>query len=152
MRGRKPKPTHGTLQFEIVTPTKSMLSQPAELVIIPGAAGNFGVMPGHAPLLSMLRPGTIEIRDRSLKILEQIFVEGGFAEVTPERCTILAEEALPVWEITRDEAEDRLSRALDALMVADTPGVRLTAEQDVQAAEAMCQAIDACEKMLSRTR
>ena len=52
-----------TLQFEIVTPSKSMLSQPVELVIIPGAAGNFGVMPGHAPLLSMLRPGTIEIRD-----------------------------------------------------------------------------------------
>ena len=99
-----------TFEFEIVAPAASMLSEPAELVIIPGAEGNFGVMPGHAPLLSMLRPGTIEIRDRSLKVLEQIFVEGGFAEVTPERCTILAEEALPVREITREEAETRLNQ------------------------------------------
>jgi hypothetical protein len=57
-----------------------------------------------------------------------------------------------VREITRDEAEDRLKRALDALMVADTLGVRLSAEQDVQAAEAMCKAIDACQAMLSRMR
>jgi F-type H+-transporting ATPase subunit epsilon len=140
-----------TFQFEIVTPAASMLSQSAELVILPGGAGNFGVLPGHAPLLSTLRPGTIEIRDRSLKVLEQIFVEGGFAEVTPERCTILAEEALPVRDISRDDAEARLKRAHDALMVAETLGVRLSAEQDVRAAEAMCEAIDACEKMRSRT-
>lgn len=135
-----------TFQFEIVTPAAPMLSQSAELVIIPGAAGNFGVMPGHAPTLSAVRPGTIEIRDRSLKVLEQIFVEGGFAEVTPERCTILAEKALPVREITRDEAETRLKRAHDALMLADTFGVRTTAERDVRAAEAMVQALDDYEK------
>lgn len=135
-----------TFHFEIVTPAQATLSQAAELVIIPGAAGNFGVMPGHAPTLSTLRPGTIEIRDRALKVLEQIFVEGGFAEVTPERCTILAEEALPVSEITREDAETRMKRAHDALMVSDTFGVRVTAEQDVRAAEAMVQAVDAYEK------
>jgi F-type H+-transporting ATPase subunit epsilon len=135
-----------TLQLEIVTPSKPMLSQAAELVVIPGEAGNFGAMPGHAPLLSAVRPGTIEIRDRSLKILDWIFVEGGFAEVTPERCTVLVEEALPVSQITRDEAEARLKRAHDALMVADTLGVRLTAERDVRAAEAMTEALDAYEK------
>ncbi len=140
-----------TFEFEIVAPAASMLSEPAELVIIPGAEGNFGVMPGHAPLLSMLRPGTIEIRGRSLKILEQIFVEGGFAEVTTERCTILAEEALPVRDITREEAETRLKRAHDALMLAETLGVRLTAEHDVQAAEAMVEAVEAYEKAQSRT-
>jgi F-type H+-transporting ATPase subunit epsilon len=138
-----------TFEFEIVAPAASMLSEPAELVIIPGAEGNFGVMPGHAPLLSMLRPGTIEIRDRSLKVLEQIFVEGGFAEVTPERCTILAEEALPVREITREEAEIRLKRAHDAFMLADTLGVRLTAQHDVRAAEAMVEAVEAYERAQS---
>jgi F-type H+-transporting ATPase subunit epsilon len=138
-----------TFEFEIVAPAASMLSEPAELVIIPGAEGNFGVMPGHAPLLSMLRPGTIEIRDRSLKVLEQIFVEGGFAEVTPERCTILAEEALPVREITREEAETRLKRAHDALMLASTLGVRLTAQHDVRAAEAMVEAVEAYERAQS---
>ena len=128
-----------------------MLSQPAELVIIPGAAGNFGVLPGHAPLLSTLRPGhDRNPRQERSKILEQIFVEGGFAEVTPERCTILAEEAMPVRDITRDEAEARLKRAHDALMVAETLGVRLVAERDVQAAEAMVEAIDAYERAALR--
>jgi F-type H+-transporting ATPase subunit epsilon len=139
-----------TFQFEIVTPAAQMLSQDAELVIIPGADGNFGVMPGHAPTLSTLRPGTIEIRDRSLKILEQIFVESGFAEVTPERCTILAEEALPVRDISRDDAETRLKRAHDALMMAEI-GVRTIAERDLEAAEAMLAAVDAYEKAQGRT-
>lgn len=130
-----------TFHFEIVTPAKATLSQQAELVIIPGAAGNFGVLPGHAPLLSTLRPGTIEIRDRQLKILQQVFVEGGFAEVTPERCTVLAEEALPVEQISRDDAEARVKRAHDALMVAESLGVRLDAERDVHAAEAMLEAV-----------
>ncbi|MBK8175465.1 MAG: ATP synthase F1 subunit epsilon [Rhodospirillales bacterium] len=140
-----------TFEFEIVTPAKPMLSVKAELVIIPGAAGNFGVMPGHAALLSTLRAGTIEIRDKSLKILDQIFVEGGFAEVTPERCSILAEEALPVKTISREDAETRLKRAHDALMLADTLGVRTTAERDVRAAEAMVEAIEQYEQMVLRS-
>lgn len=135
-----------TFQFEIVTPAKAILSQQVELVIIPGAAGNFGVLPGHAPLLSTLRPGSIEIRDFQLRILKQVFVEGGFAEVTPERCTVLAEEALPVEAIGRDEAEARVKRAHDALMLADTLGVRTEAERDVRAAEAMLAAVDDYEK------
>ena len=58
-----------TFKFEIVTPAKAVLAENAELVIIPGAAGDFGVLPGHAALLSTLRPGTIEIRDKALKVL-----------------------------------------------------------------------------------
>jgi|APTNR8051073442_1049403.scaffolds.fasta_scaffold09615_2 F-type H+-transporting ATPase subunit epsilon len=135
-----------TMKFEIVTPAAPMLSEDAELVIIPGAEGNFGVMPGHAPLLSSIRPGTIEIRDRTLKILAQYFVEGGFAEVTPERCTVLAEEAVPLAKIDREEAESRLKRAHDALMVSETLGVRTVAERDVRAAEAMVAALDEYER------
>jgi len=135
-----------TFTFEIVTPAALTLSQQAEMVIIPGAEGDFGVLPGHSPLLSLLRPGTIEIRDRATKILDQVFVEGGFAEVTPERCTILAEEALPVRNISRDDAEARLKRAHDALMLANALNVRLSAEHDVRIAEAMAAAVDAYER------
>lgn len=135
-----------TLKFEIVTPAARMLSEDAELVIIPGAEGNFGVMPGHAPLLSSIRPGAIEIRDRTLKILAQYFVEGGFAEVTTERCTVLAEEAVPLSKIDREEAESRLKRAHDALMVSETLNVRTVAERDVRAAEAMVAALDEYER------
>ena len=135
-----------TFVFEIVTPGRMMLSRPAEMVVIPGEAGNFGVLPGHAPMLSTLRPGTVEIREQNLKILDQIFVEQGFAEVTRERCTVLAEEAISVKEITRDKAEERLKRAHDALMAADTPGTRAGAERELRAAEAMLAALDAFDK------
>lgn len=136
-----------TFVFEIVTPGRMMLSREAELVIVPGEAGNFGVLPGHSPMLSTLRPGTVEVREQNLKILDQIFVEQGFAEVTKERCTVLAEEAIPVKSITRDHAEDRLKRAHDSLMGADTPGIRLGAERELRAAEAMIEALDAFEKV-----
>jgi F-type H+-transporting ATPase subunit epsilon len=135
-----------TFLFEIVTPAKPMMSLQAELVIIPGAEGNFGVLPGHSPLLSSIRPGTIEIRDKALKVLDQIFVEGGFADVGTDRCTVIAEEAIPVKDITRDEAEERLKKAHDALMVAETFGVRTVAERDLRAAEAMIQALEAYER------
>ncbi len=75
------------------------------MVVVPGSEGNFGVLPGHAPLISTIRPGTIDIYE-GRAITERIFVVGGIAEVTPERCTVLADEAM---------APDSLDRAaLDA--------------------------------------
>lgn len=132
-----------TFQFEIVTPARSIFDEQVELVIIPGAAGNFGVLPGHAPLLSTIRPGVIEIREKSLGVVEQYFVDGGFAEVTPERTAVLAEEAIRVADISRDDAEARLRRAHDRLMAAKTLGLRSLAEQDVKTAEALVAACDA---------
>jgi F-type H+-transporting ATPase subunit epsilon len=132
-----------TFQFEIVTPARSIFDEQVELVIIPGAAGNFGVLPGHAPLLSTIRPGVIEIREKSLGVVEQYFVDGGFAEVTPERTAVLAEEAVRVADISRDDAEARLHRAHDRLMAAKTLGLRSLAEQDVKTAEALVAACDA---------
>jgi F-type H+-transporting ATPase subunit epsilon len=140
-----------TFLFEIVTPAEPMFSDQVALVVVPGAGGNFGVLPGHAPMLSTLRPGVIEIRDKALAVLEQIFVDGGFAEVTPERTTVLAEEAIDVREITREDAEERLKRAHDALMVADTFGVRIVAERDLKAAEAMIEAYEAFERSRGTT-
>ena len=135
-----------TFLFEIVTPARLALSCQAECVIIPGGAGHFGVLPGHAAMLSTIVPGTIELRDKGLKILDRYFVEGGFAEVTPERCTVLAEVATPLQEITRDDAEDRLKRAHDALMVSEALHIRVTAERDLRTAEAMLAAVDQYEK------
>ena len=139
-----------TILFEIVTPAKLTLSQEVHLVVVPGEGGNIGILPRHAPLLSSLRPGTIDIHDQKMKVVDKIFVEQGFVDVTPERCTVLAEEAIPVREITRDFAEQRLKRATDKLMVADTFGERSGAEQELREAEAMIEAIDAYEKSLAR--
>jgi F-type H+-transporting ATPase subunit epsilon len=81
------------VQFELVSPERLILSTEVEMVVVPGTEGNFGVLPGHAPLISTIRPGTIDIY-QSGAITERIFVVSGFAEVTPERCTVLADEAM----------------------------------------------------------
>ena len=80
------------IQFELVTPERLILSSEVEMVVVPGSEGNFGVLPGHAPLISTIRPGTIDIYE-GRTVAERIFVVGGIAEVTPERCTVLADEA-----------------------------------------------------------
>jgi F-type H+-transporting ATPase subunit epsilon len=93
------------VQFELVSPERLILSTEVEMVVVPGTEGNFGVLPGHAPLISTIRPGTIDIYEGGA-ITERIFIVGGIAEVTPERCTVLADEAM---------APDSLDRAaLDA--------------------------------------
>jgi F-type H+-transporting ATPase subunit epsilon len=79
--------------FELVTPEKLLVSAEVEMVVVPGTEGNFGVLPGHAPLISTIRPGTVDIYERGA-ITERIFVVGGIAEVIPERCTVLADEAM----------------------------------------------------------
>src|SRR6476646_8540627 len=81
------------VQFELVSPERLILSTEVEMVVVPGTEGNFGVLPGHAPLISTIRPGTIDIYQGGA-ITERIFVVSGIAEVTPERCTVLADEAM----------------------------------------------------------
>lgn len=88
------------LQFELVSPEKLLLSEAVAMVIVPGAEGNFGVLPGHALLISTVRPGVIDVYEDKT-VSERIFVSGGFAEVTPERCTVLADEALPMSSLDR---------------------------------------------------
>jgi len=94
------------VRFELVSPEKLLLSEDVAMVVVPGGEGNFGVLPGHALLISTVRPGIIDVyQERMTDISQRIFVSGGFAEVTPERCTVLADEALPVAEIDRGAAE-----------------------------------------------
>ena len=81
------------IQFELVTPERLIVSSEVEMVVVPGTEGNFGVLPGHSPLISTIRPGTIDIYE-GRAVTERIFVVGGIAEVTPERCTVLADEAI----------------------------------------------------------
>jgi F-type H+-transporting ATPase subunit epsilon len=95
------------VQFELVTPERLLLSEMVEMVVVPGTEGNFGVLPGHAPLISSIRPGTIDVYEGQT-ITRRIFVVSGIAEVTPERCTVLADEALPPDELDRGTIEAEL--------------------------------------------
>jgi F-type H+-transporting ATPase subunit epsilon len=96
-----------TLQFELVSPERLLLSEQVEMVVVPGTEGNFGVLPGHAPLISTIRPGTVDIYE-ARTITERIFVVGGIAEVTPERCTVLADEAMAPDSLDRAELDAEL--------------------------------------------
>jgi F-type H+-transporting ATPase subunit epsilon len=95
------------VQFELVTPEQLLVSRDVDMVVVPGTEGNFGVLPGHSPLISTIRPGTIDIYEGNA-IVERIFVAGGLAEVTPERCTVLADEAVPPESLDRTQIEAEL--------------------------------------------
>ncbi|MEE2655367.1 MAG: F0F1 ATP synthase subunit epsilon [Pseudomonadota bacterium] len=99
-----------TVEFEMVIPENLLFSEKVELVVVPGAEGDFGVLPGHSPFISTLRPGVISIYENNL-VNQRIFVTGGFAEVTPDRCTVLADEAIDFNSAERSELELRVEEA-----------------------------------------
>lgn len=134
------------VHYEIVTPLKLLVDAEADMVVVPGGGGDFGVLPGHSPLQSTLRAGTVDIYEGD-KIKNQIFVEGGFAEVTEERCTVLAQEAVPVREIVETDAQFRVDQARNALEAADSFEHRKAAGRELEAANAM---LDAVKKLHER--
>ena len=130
--------------LEIVSPDKLLLSQPVDMAVIPAAEGEMGVLPGHAPMIVLLRGGTITLHEGG-KPTARLFVSGGFAEITAERCTVLADEAVPVAEVSRTAAEQRLAAARATLTAADKLDVPAidAAMSRVQSAEAMLAAAEA---------
>ncbi len=133
-----------TIEFELVSPERLLKSEPVEMVVVPGTEGDVGVLPGHSLLIAAVRPGVIDIHEGG-QVRESIFVAGGFAEVSPERCTVLAEEAVPVADIDRAEAEKRLEDAKQALAEAREAedGDTAAAENELKTAEAMLAAASA---------
>jgi len=110
------------------------------MVVVPGAEGDFGVLPGHSPLIATVRPGVIDIHEDG-KIKNRIFVGGGFAEVSENRCTVLAEEATPLRDIDRAAAEARLAEAKEKVEGAEEEGTAEAAHQ-LAIAEQLVAALD----------
>ena len=124
----------GRVQFELVTPERLMLSETVEMVVVPGTEGNFGVLPGHAPLISTIRPGMIEIYEGQT-VRRRIFVVSGLAEVTPERCTVLADEATPLEQVTADQLAERQRAAERDLVDAATDAEKAAAQKAISVAK-----------------
>ena len=82
-----------TMQLELVTPANIMVQKAAEMVVAPGAEGLFGAMPRHAPLLSDLVRGVVEVHENG-KVTDRFMIDGGLADVSAESITILAEQAI----------------------------------------------------------
>jgi F-type H+-transporting ATPase subunit epsilon len=110
-------------EFELVSPERLLLSEPVDMAVIPGSEGDFGVLAGHSLLISTLRPGVIEVWQGET-VTNRLFVVGGFAEVTDERCTVLADEAIPVDEINTAAAQAAFEQARDAMAASDTDETR----------------------------
>ena len=103
------------LNFELVSPERLLSSGKVAMVVVPGVEGDFGVLPGHAPMMSTIRPGAIAIYENdSNTVTRRVFIDGGFAEVTPEGLTILAERALPVADIDSASVATELAAARTA--------------------------------------
>jgi F-type H+-transporting ATPase subunit epsilon len=116
-------------RFELVTPERMALSEDVAQVVVPGVEGEFTVLPGHAPVISALRPGVIEVALPEAGGKTRIFVKGGFAEVDADHLTVLAERAIPV-------------EALDVAGELETAEAELTAASDDASRLAAASAVE----------
>ena len=122
------------VNFRLVMPERELLATEADMVVVPGSEGDFGVLPGHAPLISTVRPGVLEVFQGS-KAEQRFLVVGGFAEVTPERCTVLADEALPFETVTPEQLAERERAAERELADAATDAEKAKAQKDLTIAK-----------------
>ena len=126
--------------FELVSPEKLLLSVSADMIVVPGSEGDFGVMAGHQPPISTLRPGAIEVHEND-KVIERIFVAGGFAEVANDRLTVLAEQAMPYAELDRAKLEAQIKDAREDLADAKTDEAQAEAQGKIDQLQQVLDAI-----------
>ncbi len=131
-----------TLTLEVVEPERMLVSEAVEMVVLPGAEGDFGVLPQHAPLVSLLRPGVISLYSGG-QVSRRLFVAGGFVEVGPQGCVVLAEGAEPLESLDRAAAEQALKNAEEDLADAKAPSEeeRARLERAIEIARARLEAV-----------
>jgi len=119
------------IHFDLVSPERMLLSEDVDMVTLPGAEGYFGVLAGHAPLISALRPGVIEVKRGELPDLK-LFVRGGFAEVGGKNVIVLAEEAIPMADFDIAALDQRIRDTEEDLVAAssDTERARVAEQLD----------------------
>ena len=120
--------------FRLVMPERELLATEADMVVVPGSEGDFGVLHGHAPLISTVRPGVLEVF-QGAKAEQRFLVAGGFAEVTPERCTVLADEAVPFEQVTPEQLAERERTAEEELSDAGSDAEKATAQKNLAIAK-----------------
>jgi len=99
-----------TFTFELVSPEQLLISEDVESVLVPGSEGDFQVLPNHAPVLSTLRPGLLDVVLPGGKE-QRIFVRGGFAEVGPDNLTVLAQNAIDSADLNKSALAQEIKDA-----------------------------------------
>ena len=129
------------LHFALVSPERELFNGEVDHVVVPGSEGEFGVLPNHAPVMSVIKPGALRVIDGGVE--RRIFVNGGFADVTPDGLTVLAEEAIDVTDIDSAELEQQLKNAQEDLRDANSDDKREVAQRALTRLDAMKAALAA---------
>jgi len=117
------------IQFDLASPQKLMFSKPVAMVMVPGAEGMYGVLPGHAPMDTMLSNGVVDVyADDPNVVSDRFFVTGGFCEVTASYCTVMADEVVTVASLNREQIESDI-RALSSSENSDDVARKLSVAQ-----------------------
>ena len=127
------------LNFDLVAPEARVFQGEVDMVVVPGSEGDFGVLAGHAPFMSTIRSGAIAIHEGS--DVRRTFIHGGFAEVTPEGLTILAEEAIDLSEVDPADVERQLTEAREDVGQARDEDETREAQNRVEKFEALLQTL-----------
>jgi len=94
--------------FDLVSPEQLVFNDKVGMIIVPGKDGDIGVLPGHSKLLSSLRPGRVMVYSEDKQLLKSFFVTGGFVEINPEKCILLAEEIFEMSSLNKNEIEKQV--------------------------------------------
>lgn len=121
------------LSFALVSPERELFNGEVDHVVVPGSEGEFGVSPNHAPVMSVIKPGALKVFNEGAE--RRIFVNGGFADVTPEGLTVLAEEAVDLADLDPAQVEQQLKNASEDLRDANTEAKREAAQRAVKRLE-----------------
>jgi len=127
------------LHFALVSPERELFNGEVDHVVVPGSEGEFGVLPNHAPVMSVIKPGALRIIDGGAE--RRIFVNGGFADVTPEGLTVLAEEAVDLSDIDAAQIEQQLKNASEDLRDANSDAKRESAQRSLARLESIRAAL-----------
>lgn len=98
--------------FDLVSPEKLVFSDDAGMIIVPGKDGDIGILPGHSKVISSLRSGRVMIYDEDRNLLKSFFVSGGFVEINPEKCIVLAESVNDMSELDKSAIEKEIQDIL----------------------------------------
>ena len=97
-----------TISFDLVSPEKLVFNDKVGMIIVSCKEGDIGVLPGHSKLLSSLRPGRVMVYGEDKQLLQSFFVSGGFVEVNPEKCIVLAEEVEEMSALDKEAIEQQV--------------------------------------------
>jgi len=131
------------INFELVSPEKKLVSEPVHMAVIPGDEGMFGVLHGHCSLLASLKPGVLKIYKTQGGDITRIFIAGGFADVSAEKCVVLAEEAINVRELNADKIHAELKDLAEDLEMAVEKTDKVRIKNKIGILNAKLQAIAA---------